>query len=89
MLYYLMAGTCNRVLELDFDNGSQLIPKISVAGLVHLTTLNEVATIRCVREILDLPVPRVLGWCARADATPFNSECIFMEKIQGVPLYQH
>jgi len=41
------------------------------------------------RDILRLPVPRVLSWCSRAENTPVKSEYIMMEKVQGVQLYDN
>jgi hypothetical protein len=40
------------------------------------------------REVLGLPVPRILGWCSNADGTLVKSEYIFMERVKGVPLYK-
>lgn len=85
----LAEGTSNRVFELELDNGSQLIAKIPfpIAGPAHFTTASEVATMRYARDILQLPVPKVLAWCSRAENTPVKSEYIIMEKVHGGQLY--
>lgn len=41
------------------------------------------------REMLRIPVPRVISWCSKAENTPVKSEFIIMEKVQGVQLYDH
>ena len=38
------------------------------------------------RTVLQLPVPKVLNWSARADGTDVGAEYILMEKIEGVEL---
>lgn len=38
------------------------------------------------REILGLPVPKVIAWSSRAAATPVGSEFILMEQFEGVTL---
>jgi hypothetical protein len=40
------------------------------------------------RNILGLPVPKVLDWCARAEGTDVGVEYILMEKVEGVELHQ-
>jgi hypothetical protein len=40
------------------------------------------------RNILGLPVPKVLGWSARAEETDVGVEYILMEKVEGVELHQ-
>lgn len=87
----LIRGTSNRIFDLEFDDGSQLIAKIPfpIAGPPHFTTASEVATMYYAREMLRIPVPRVISWCSRAENTPVKSEYIIMEKVQGVQLYDH
>jgi hypothetical protein len=82
-------GTSNRIFELDLNDGLQLIAKIPfpMAGPAHFTTASEVATMRYARDILQLPVPRVLAWCSKAENTPVKSEFIIMEKVKGVQLH--
>jgi hypothetical protein len=40
------------------------------------------------RNILGLPVPKVLDWSARAEETDVGVEYILMEKVEGVELHQ-
>jgi hypothetical protein len=87
-LGYNHTGTSNRVFEIHLDNGKQLVARLpfSIAGPAHLTTASEVATMRFTRDIMDIPVPRVLSWCSRAERSPVESEFILMEKVPGTPL---
>lgn len=36
-------------------------------------------------EVLDIPVPRILAWCARSD-NPVGAEYILEERVRGQPL---
>ncbi|KZT10463.1 uncharacterized protein LAESUDRAFT_721829 [Laetiporus sulphureus 93-53] len=38
------------------------------------------------REVMKIPVPKVLGWSSRASATPVDAEFIIMENTRGVEL---
>ncbi len=38
------------------------------------------------REVLGVPVPKVLAWCSRAESTSVGAEYIIMEVAQGVEL---
>ena len=51
----------NKVFALDFDNGVEAIACLptALAGAPFLTTASEVATMEFVREVLDIPAPRV------------------------------
>lgn len=44
------------------------------------------AKTRQAREVLNMPVPKVLAWCSNAEQTPVGSEYIIMDKASGVPL---
>lgn len=57
------------------------------AGPAHLTTASEVATLAFCRDILDMPVPKVIGWSSHANASPVGSEYILLERAKGVPLH--
>ncbi|KAH0834238.1 hypothetical protein J3R83DRAFT_11555 [Lanmaoa asiatica] len=63
---------------LTFDNGKKLIAKIPCPVVVsrRLCTASEVATMDCARNILSLPVPRILSWSANADASEVGTEYI-------------
>jgi hypothetical protein len=40
------------------------------------------------RNVLGLPVPKVLDWSARAEDTDVGVEYISMEEVEGVELHQ-
>lgn len=88
MTTYLTPGAHNRVFLLTFDDGTKAVARIpfSTAGPPHLTTASEVATMDYARNILSLPVPKVLAWSSRASGTPVGCEFIIMEYVEGVPL---
>ncbi|KAJ6104583.1 hypothetical protein N7523_010903 [Penicillium sp. IBT 18751x] len=46
------------------------------------TTTSEVATIEFARDLLQIPMPRVLGWTATTDNLA-SSEYILMEQATG------
>ncbi|KAL4778411.1 kinase-like domain-containing protein [Aspergillus varians] len=84
----LPGGNFNKTFLATMRDGKQLIVKIpnTNAGPVHYTTASEVATMQIVREHLDIPVPKVLGYCSMASKTPLGAEYIVMEKAPGVEL---
>lgn len=59
-----------------------------MAGPPHLLTASEVATLDFVRNVMSLPVPKVLAWSSRAEATPVGAEFMILEKVDGVELYK-
>ncbi|KAF8446300.1 hypothetical protein L210DRAFT_2969073 [Boletus edulis BED1] len=75
---------------LTFDNGAKLVAKIPCPHVTprHLSTLSEVATMDYAKNILGLPVPRVLSWNAKADGSEVGAEYILMEHLQGMELYK-
>jgi len=79
-------GTSSRIFELELNNNGFRLP-FPIAGPAHFTTASEVATMRYARDILGLPVFRVLSWCSRAENTPVKFEYAIMEKTQGLQLY--
>lgn len=54
-------------------------------ALTHVIQ-SEVATIAYARDVLGIPIPRVLAWSADPSTTPVQSEYIVMEAASGVPL---
>lgn len=38
------------------------------------------------RNVLGVPVPKVLAWCSDANRSPIGAEYILMEKVSGRPL---
>ncbi|KAH0834678.1 hypothetical protein J3R83DRAFT_10202 [Lanmaoa asiatica] len=69
-------GSFNKIFLLTFDNGKKLIAKIPCPVVVprRLCTASEVATMDYARNILSLPVPRILSWSANADASEVGTE---------------
>ncbi|GKZ30769.1 phosphotransferase enzyme [Aspergillus brasiliensis] len=80
-------GQYNKVFQLTMDDGHEIIAKLPNpnAGRPHFTTANEVATMDFLRNVLNLPVPRVYAWCSRSES-PLGAEYILMEKQAGVVL---
>ncbi|KAF2281620.1 uncharacterized protein EI97DRAFT_438940 [Westerdykella ornata] len=66
------------------EDGQKVIAKIPHpnAGPPVLTTASEVATMEFARDILSLPVPKVLAWSA-TDQNPVEAEYIIMEEARG------
>ncbi|PLB55863.1 phosphotransferase enzyme family protein [Aspergillus steynii IBT 23096] len=93
-------GQYNKVFQLTMDDGREIIAKLPNpnAGRPHFTTASEVATMDFVwpsflfycdfflRNVLELPVPKVYAWSSRASENPLGAEYIFMEKQAGVVL---
>ncbi|KAL5499063.1 hypothetical protein ACEPAH_1581 [Sanghuangporus vaninii] len=87
----LAEGGFNRVLLLGLDNGREVVARIPMARVDNtelVVTESDVATMEYVRTRLDLPVPRVLAWCADRRKTPVGAEYIIMEKAQGTELFR-
>ena len=86
----IVIGAFNKIFNLKFDNGSELIAKIPYPLLTprHLCTASEVATMDFARTVLKLPVPKVFGWSASADGTDVGAEYILMEKVEGVEVHK-
>ena len=66
------------------DDGQRVVAKVPHpnAGPKGLTTASEVATMEFVREVLVVPVPRVLAWSAE-EGGEVGAEYIIMEEAQG------
>ncbi|KLO09778.1 hypothetical protein SCHPADRAFT_549770 [Schizopora paradoxa] len=78
----------NRVLSLRLDNGKEVVARLPLpnTGPPHLLTASEVATLDFVKNVMDIPAPKVLAWSSRAESTPIGAEFIILEKVDGVPL---
>ncbi|KAL3460871.1 hypothetical protein BJX64DRAFT_289811 [Aspergillus heterothallicus] len=70
------------------DDGREIIAKLPNpnAGRPHFTSASEVAAMDFLRNVLNLPVPRVYAWSSRASENPLGAEYILMEKQAGVVL---
>ncbi|KAG0707244.1 kinase-like domain-containing protein, partial [Suillus ampliporus] len=86
----LSEGSYNKAFRLTFDNKAQVIARIPcpLAGPSYLTTASEVATLAFAREVLNLPVPRVLTWSGaeRGSTNRVGADYVIMEVVPGVPL---
>ncbi|ETI26769.1 hypothetical protein G647_10214 [Cladophialophora carrionii CBS 160.54] len=85
----LAEGGFNKVFRLMMDDGNVVIARIPNpnAGPSFRTTASEVATIDFARDILAVPVPKVLSWSGNAN-NPVESEYILMEEANGTPLHE-
>jgi hypothetical protein len=79
----------NKAYRLEMEDGQKVIAKIPHpnAGPPVLTTSSEVATMGFVRDILNIPVPKVLAWSA-TDQNPVQAEYIIMEEARGSQLHE-
>ncbi|RDW93617.1 uncharacterized protein DSM5745_00939 [Aspergillus mulundensis] len=84
----LQEGNFNKVFLASMQDGREVVLKIPNpnAGMAHYTTASEVATMQYVREKLNIPVPKVLGYCSRASGSSLGAEYIVMERAPGVEL---
>ncbi|EAW12144.1 uncharacterized protein ACLA_061040 [Aspergillus clavatus NRRL 1] len=79
-------GSYNKSFKLTMANGKAVIARIPNpnAGPSFWTTASEVATMDFLRNILHLPVPKVLAWNATVDAANrVRAEYIIMEHAAG------
>ncbi|KAL5336798.1 hypothetical protein BJX70DRAFT_389720 [Aspergillus crustosus] len=78
-------GQYNKAFQLTMD-GREIIAKLlnPNTGRTHYTTASEVATMDFLRNVLDVPVPRVYAWSSRASENPLSAEYILLEKQAGV-----
>ena len=86
----LAEGRCNKVFHVEMTNGRRVVARIPtpLAGLPHIVTASEVATMRFLRDRLGLTqVPRVLAWSSKAEETDVGAEYIIMDVVDGVELH--
>ncbi|KAM5454352.1 hypothetical protein MaudCBS49596_002370 [Microsporum audouinii] len=69
------------------DNGLEVVAKLPnpIAGPAYYTTASEVATRAFLRDVLDIPTPRIIAWSAD-QSNPVGAEYILEEKAPGTPL---
>lgn len=79
-------GGFNKIFVLRSDNGCEVIVRIPtpIAGSPHYTTASEMAALNFLRNVLGLPVPKVLDYFASSN--PVGAEYIIMERIHGESL---
>ncbi|KAF5353961.1 hypothetical protein D9756_007032 [Leucocoprinus leucothites] len=86
----LEEGSYNKAFRLTLDDSINVIARIPcpLAGPSYLVTASEVATLQFTREVLKLPVPRVITWSGAAQDRTNNvgTDFIIMEEAPGVPL---
>ncbi|KAK2810193.1 hypothetical protein FQN50_003163 [Emmonsiellopsis sp. PD_5] len=85
----LAEGGFNKIFLLTMDDGHEVIARIPppIAGPSYYSTASEVATMDFLRNVLEIPVPRVLTYSATAD-NPVEAEYIIMERLYGDSLSQ-
>jgi hypothetical protein len=81
-------GNYNKAYQLEMEDGQQVIAKVPHpnAGPRMLTIASEVATMDFARNILNIPVPKVLTWSV-TDQNPVQAEYIIMEEAKGSQLH--
>ncbi|KAK0110887.1 hypothetical protein ONS96_002473 [Cadophora gregata f. sp. sojae] len=81
-------GMNNKAFLLTMDNGSVVFAKLPhlCAGPAFYTTASEVATRTFLRDVLDIPNPRIITWSAVKD-NPVGAEYILEQRAQGEPLW--
>jgi hypothetical protein len=76
------------VFCLTLDNSSRVIVRLPcpLAGPSYLVTASEVATLQFAREVLQLPVPRVITWSGaiRDLVNHVGADYIIMEYVQVI-----
>ncbi|KAM5499806.1 hypothetical protein McanMca71_006150 [Microsporum canis] len=80
-------GLNNKVFILTMDNGLEVVAKLPnpIAGPAYYTTASEVATRAFLRDVLNIPIPRIIAWSAD-QSNPIGAEYILEEKAPGTPL---
>ncbi|GAB1733205.1 hypothetical protein NU195Hw_g8465t1 [Hortaea werneckii] len=83
----LAEGGFNKVFRLSMDNGAVVIARIPtpIVGPASRVLASEVATMDFVRNVLDIPVPKVIAWDGET-ANAAGCEFILMEEAKGKPL---
>ncbi|KAJ7090561.1 kinase-like domain-containing protein [Mycena crocata] len=81
-------GVFNKSFIATLTNGRQVVARIKnpVAGPAHLCTASEVATMDFARNVLGVPVPKVLTWSSQAATNGVGAEFIVMQSAPGVQL---
>ncbi|KAJ5555131.1 phosphotransferase enzyme family protein [Penicillium sp. DV-2018c] len=82
-------GLYNKVFSLRMENGREILARIPNpnAGHPQRVVASEVATLdyarNALRNVLDIPVPRVISWSSPSQHNPVGAEYIFMERAKG------
>ncbi|PLB54903.1 hypothetical protein P170DRAFT_398674 [Aspergillus steynii IBT 23096] len=83
----LAEGGFNKVFLLRAKDDREVIARIPtpIAGPSHYTTASEVATIDFLRNVVRVPVPKVLAYSTSSE-NPIRAEYILMERVEGESL---
>ncbi|KAL9601964.1 MAG: hypothetical protein Q9219_002188 [cf. Caloplaca sp. 3 TL-2023] len=83
----LPEGLSNKVFSLRMANGKEILARIPnpSAGHPYYVVASEVATLDFLRNILGIPVPRIIKWSSRelASSNPVGAEYMLMERMPG------
>ncbi|KAF7173882.1 hypothetical protein CNMCM5623_006128 [Aspergillus felis] len=81
----LPEGMYNKVFSLKMENGEEVLARIPNpnAGHPQYCVASEFATLDFLRNVLDIPVPRVLAWSSPFRPNPVGSEYMLMERVRG------
>ncbi|KZF19666.1 phosphotransferase enzyme family protein [Xylona heveae TC161] len=87
-IYKVAEGGFNKVFLLETDDGREVVARIPtpISGPPHYSTASEVATINFLRNVLQIPVPRILDYSPSLMNNPVGAEYIIMERVQGESL---
>ncbi|KAF8989695.1 hypothetical protein BDQ17DRAFT_1434297 [Cyathus striatus] len=79
----------NKLVTITIDNGQDVVARLACSnvGPVEQVVESEVATMEFACTRLGLPVPRVLGWCSKPEATDVSAAYIIMENVKGDPIF--
>ncbi|KAI7251765.1 Uracil-regulated protein, partial [Hortaea werneckii] len=83
----LAEGGFNKVFRLDMDNGEVVMARMPtpIVGPISKVLASEVATMGFTRNVLNIPVPKVIAWDGET-ANAAGCEFILMEEARGKPL---
>ncbi|KZN88255.1 Altered inheritance of mitochondria protein [Penicillium chrysogenum] len=85
----LPEGLYNKVFSLKMENGEEVLARIPNpnAGHPQYCVASEVATLDFLRNILGIPVPRVLAWSSPSlHPNTVGTEYMLMERVKGYQL---
>ncbi|KAF5863575.1 Phosphotransferase enzyme [Aspergillus alliaceus] len=80
-------GQFNKAFILTMSSGDEIVARLpySNAGPAFYTITSEIATRNFLRDVLDIPIPRVYAWSAET-SNPVGAEYIVEENATGQPL---
>ncbi|KAK3710721.1 Phosphotransferase enzyme [Vermiconidia calcicola] len=86
-IFKLAEGGFNKIFRLSMDNGSVVIARIPNpnVGPAFKVMASEVATMDFARNVIGIPVPKVLAWDG-GKSNSVESEYVLMEEAKGTQL---